>query len=140
MHYLYSLILALLLPAQLIATLPDAPAAPPTRRPQQEPGKDSCPTVTGRILDQNGQPLVGATVLVKGTLNVHTTNSEGQYVMRGPVTTGATLAVSAAGYSALDIPLTTCQISDISLTLLPGTRLRNNGRIKRTTATGKIKY
>lgn len=134
MNHLYTLALALLLPAQSLLS-------PATQQaPQQEPQPSACPTVTGRILDQNQQPLVGATVLVKGTMTVHTTNSEGQYVMQGPVAQGARIAVSAAGYSALEFQLATCQQPDISLTLLPGTKLKNNGRIKRTTATGKIKY
>ena len=122
----------------LLAMLPGQPGPATFARPdQQQPSV--CPTVTGRILDQNQQPLVGATVQVQGTLTVHTTNSEGFYVLRGPVAQGTRLTVGAAGYSALEFQLATCQQPDISLTLLPGTKLKNNGRIKRTTATGKVK-
>ena len=35
--------------------------------------------VSGKVLDTNGQPVIGATVLVKGTNNGVTTDSKGAF-------------------------------------------------------------
>ena len=42
-------------------------------------------TVTGSVTDPEGYPLVGATVLVKGTANGTVTNSEGRFEFNVPV-------------------------------------------------------
>lgn len=61
-------------------------------------------SVTGKILDVNGNPLVGATVAEKGKKNVTTTNSDGMYQLS--VSSGnAILRVSYVGQDAQEVPV-----------------------------------
>ena len=41
-------------------------------------------TVTGKVTDQSGEPLIGATVLVTGTTNGASTNATGDYSIQVP--------------------------------------------------------
>ena len=52
--------------------------------------------VKGIILDKEGEPIVGATVLVKGTQKGVAADLDGQFVLSG-VDKNATLVVSAVG-------------------------------------------
>jgi hypothetical protein len=56
-------------------------------------------TVRGKILDENGRPLVGATVLEKGTQRGVSTNAEGEYVLLVPAGRPTTLAYGYGGYA-----------------------------------------
>ncbi|MCC3157633.1 carboxypeptidase-like regulatory domain-containing protein [Hymenobacter sp. 15J16-1T3B] len=55
--------------------------------------------VRGRILDENGRPLVGATVLHKGTSTGVSTDANGVYTLRVPVGQKATLQYAYGGYA-----------------------------------------
>ncbi|HET7897161.1 MAG TPA: TonB-dependent receptor plug domain-containing protein, partial [Flavisolibacter sp.] len=58
--------------------------------------------VKGRVLDENGVPVNGATVTVKNS-NVSTVSAaDGSFTINAPV--NATLVVSYVGYKALDVP------------------------------------
>jgi TonB-linked SusC/RagA family outer membrane protein len=61
-------------------------------------------TVTGIVLDQAGQPVIGATVLVKGTTNGTTTGVDGKYTLVN-VPADATISFSFVGYTPQEIPL-----------------------------------
>ncbi|WP_254448791.1 TonB-dependent receptor plug domain-containing protein [Spirosoma rhododendri] len=70
-------------------------------------GEKSVPpiTVTGRVLDEKGTGLPGATVLVKGTANVGTaTDAEGRYTLNVPDGNG-TLVISSISYTSQEIPI-----------------------------------
>ncbi|MCH5318174.1 MAG: TonB-dependent receptor [Paramuribaculum sp.] len=54
-------------------------------------------TCVGQVFDQNGEPMVGATVRVSGTSNGAMTNIDGQFTLRG-VEKGATIEVTLIGY------------------------------------------
>lgn len=53
-------------------------------------------TITGRVLDQSGQPVPGAAVMEKGTSNGTVTDIDGNYTLQN--VQGGTLAVSFIGY------------------------------------------
>jgi hypothetical protein len=57
-------------------------------------------TVSGRILNEKGEPLVGATVMRKGTRFGASTDASGNYALRVPAAeaTSATLQYGYAGY------------------------------------------
>ena len=55
-------------------------------------------TVTGKVTDQSGEPLIGATVLVTGTTNGASTNATGDYSIQVPE--GASLTFQYIGYEA----------------------------------------
>jgi len=54
--------------------------------------------VSGKVLDENGEPLVGASVLQKGTLNGASVAMDGTYSLNVPA--GAVVEFSAIGYKA----------------------------------------
>ena len=56
-------------------------------------------TVRGKILDENGHPLAGATVLEKGTRRGVSTNAEGNYTLLVPAGLPTTLAYGYGGYA-----------------------------------------
>src|ERR1700742_2521459 len=59
--------------------------------------------ITGRILDDKGQPVPGAAVLLKGTTKGVTTNAEGFFSI--PAAPGATLVFRSIGYQTQELVL-----------------------------------
>ncbi|NML65755.1 hypothetical protein HHL22_11110 [Hymenobacter sp. RP-2-7] len=60
--------------------------------------------VHGRILNEKGRPLAGATVLRKGTAFGTSTDANGNYALRVPVDAAATLQYGYGGYTEQEIP------------------------------------
>lgn len=60
-------------------------------------------TVSGKVVDESGEPLVGALVLNQGTSNGTTTDTDGVFTISVPQ--GAVLAVSYIGYVSQQIPV-----------------------------------
>ena len=60
--------------------------------------------VKGTILDKEGEPIVGATVLVKGTQKGAAADLDGNFTLSG-VDANATLLVSAVGYTPQEVAL-----------------------------------
>ena len=58
-------------------------------------------TISGRVADEEGFPLPGATVLIKGTFKGTTTNSDGNYSIK--VSKGSVLVFSFVGYQTQEI-------------------------------------
>ena len=56
----------------------------------------------GTVKDKNGEPAIGATVLVVGTRNLTTTNIDGTFALKN-VPQGATVRVSLIGYNRQDV-------------------------------------
>lgn len=68
-------------------------------------GRDSLLTmITGKVTDAAGAPLVGATVLVKGTGRGGVTNDEGRFTLR-QLSAGSSLLVSFAGYQTRQLKI-----------------------------------
>ncbi len=70
--------------------------------------------ITGKIFDENGEPIPGATVMVKGTSNGTTTNSDGKYSIEAK--TGDILVFSYLGYQRQEISVKTKNIINVYLT------------------------
>ncbi|MDR0844133.1 MAG: carboxypeptidase-like regulatory domain-containing protein, partial [Tannerella sp.] len=66
---------------------------------QQQQGK----RITGTVIDQTGETVIGASVVVKGTTNGVITDLDGNFSLNVP--SGATLAISYVGYNTLEIPV-----------------------------------
>lgn len=62
-------------------------------------------TATGQVKDANGDPLIGASVVVKGTTKGATTDVDGNFSILG-VKEGAVLRVSYIGYVSQDVTFT----------------------------------
>ncbi|QNH62613.1 carboxypeptidase-like regulatory domain-containing protein [Hymenobacter sediminicola] len=71
-------------------------------------------TVRGRILNEAGSPLVGATVLNPGSRHGVSTNSEGEYVMQVPAGT-TTLKYGYGGYQDEELVVKKSSITDVTL-------------------------
>ncbi|WP_158872242.1 SusC/RagA family TonB-linked outer membrane protein [Maribellus comscasis] len=59
-------------------------------------------TVSGRVIDSEGQPLPGVTVVVKGTTQGTVTSADGEYSLSG-ITTNVTLQFSFVGMKTQEI-------------------------------------
>ncbi|MGB5499552.1 MAG: TonB-dependent receptor [Maribacter sp.] len=66
-----------------------------------EIGNEIQSTVTGTVLDSDGTPLPGASVVEKGTTNGTQTDFDGNYTI--DVADGATLLISYIGYSTQEV-------------------------------------
>ena len=77
--------------------------------------------VRGRILNEEGQPLVGATVLHKGSSRGVSTNANGEYVLFVPAAQKATtLQYAYGGYIEEEVPVATASASKShNVTLVP---------------------
>lgn len=134
-----TLLLYLLPLAAAAQTSPDS-----SRSTATQPAMLECATLTGRVTDALAYPLTGATIILRtraGITDAFSTNAEGRYLVtsKKPIPRGSTLLITAAGYSSHEQPLTNCQPLEVTLEPLPGTKFKANGRIKKTSSTGKIR-
>jgi TonB-linked SusC/RagA family outer membrane protein len=78
-------------------------------------GRDSLLTmITGKVTDAAGAPLVGATVLVKGTGRGEVTNEEGRFSL-SQISAGSSLLVSFAGYQTRQLKVASQAALNIQL-------------------------
>ena len=61
-------------------------------------------TLTGVVMDQNNEPIIGATIMVVGTTNGTTTDIDGRYSLRG-VPVNGTIEVQYLGMKTQTIEL-----------------------------------
>lgn len=87
-----------------LAPLPISAATPPTAKAAATVAQDDGKTVGGTVLDENGEPVIGATVTVKGTNLVTVTDIDGRFELKVP--NGSTLSVSYLGYTTAEVPAT----------------------------------
>ena len=88
----------------------------------------ACAPLTGTVYDPNGKPLIGATLLIKGTHETYVTDSEGRFQLTDPVYEGQILDVQAAGYGLIEVPLDDCTLPRLVLAPLPGAKFRQHGK------------
>lgn len=69
--------------------------------------------ITGVVKDANGEPVIGANIVVKGTTNGTITDMDGNFVLDVPA--GAVLHVSYIGYSDKEIPVGNQTVLTVSL-------------------------
>ena len=103
-------------------------SARPAANSAARPMRLACAPLTGTIFEPNGRPLVGATLLVKGTHDVYVTDSEGKFRLTDPVYQGQMLVVGAAGYTPQEIALTDCTLPRLVLEQAEGARIKRNGK------------
>lgn len=105
-------------------------------------------TITGKILDQNGQPVVGATVVAKGTANATQTNSDGNFSLTVPEGTQR-LTVSSVGFTSQDVSIvnqstvaltlaaSTAELSEVVVTALGIERNKKSLQFSQTAVSGE---
>ena len=97
-------------------------------------------TVHGYIDDDMGEPLIGATVMEKGTTNGTATDIDGNYTLN--VAPDATLVVSYVGYDPMEVPVD--GRTEINVTMqqnahmLAETVVIGYGTVKKADATGSV--
>ena len=88
-----------------------------TAKPKETPkaAADAARTVKGRVTDENGAPVIGATVILKGTTTGTATGLDGEYAL--PIRQkNAVLEISLIGYNKVSVALSDTQTqADITL-------------------------
>lgn len=96
--------------------------------------------VHGTVVDDTGEPMIGATVMEKGTSNGTATDIDGKFTLN--VAPNATLVVSYIGYDPLDVAVNGKTDLHIVLkenaTMLAETVVIGYGSVKKSDATGSV--
>ena len=96
--------------------------------------------VKGVVKDTDGQTVIGASVLQKGTLNGITTDSDGAFQLTVP--SNATLQVSFIGYKTVEVAVNNRTTINVTLEedreMLEETVVIGYGTAKRSDVTGSI--
>ena len=96
--------------------------------------------ITGTVTDQEGIPLPGATVLVKGTTNGAQTDFDGNYSIEAA--TGDVLVFSYIGFTAQEVEITDQTVIDVMLSqstaVLDEVVVTGYGRQSRSTLTSSV--
>ncbi|RZL06282.1 MAG: hypothetical protein EOO62_19215 [Hymenobacter sp.] len=87
--------------------------------PESELSANRLTTVSGRILDENGRPLIGATILDKHNGRGVSTDATGKYTIAVPTNQVLSLQYAYGGYSEEDVQVHGHGVQNI--TLLPRT-------------------
>ena len=71
-------------------------------------------TITGKVLDEAGVPVIGASVIESGTQNGAITDLDGNYILEvGP---GSTIEISSIGFKSVTLQVTeTRTVYDVTL-------------------------
>jgi TonB-linked SusC/RagA family outer membrane protein len=96
--------------------------------------------ISGTITGTTGEPLIGASVVLKGTSNGAITDLDGKYALKIPSQSG-TLVVSFVGYESQDVAIGSSSVIDV--TLVEGSALSEvvvvgYGTQKKSQTTGAI--
>ena len=73
--------------------------------------------VTGSVVDENGAPAFGATILIKGTSNGTIADGDGNFTLTAP--SSALLVVSYVGYVTQEVPVS----ANVRIVLIPDAAL-----------------
>ena len=89
-------------------TLPTIAASETLSNPKVEEAQQSEITVKGTVVDDAGEPVIGATIMEKGTRNGTVTDIDGNYVIK--VKRNAQLTISYLGYATQVVPAGTSKV------------------------------
>ena len=97
-------------------------------------------TVKGTVIDQAGEPLIGATVMEKGTTTGTQTDIDGNYEIS--VNPGATLVFSYVGYDPVEEVVNGRTVINVTMTenstMLSDVVVIGYGSVKKQDATGSV--
>lgn len=98
-------------------------------------------TITGKVTDESGEPLPGASVAIKGTNLGTPTDADGAFTLSVPDNNAVVLVVSSAGYTTKEVAVTgnTVTVSLVkSLSNLEEVVVVGYGTQKKVNVTGAI--
>ena len=101
-----------------------APAPAPVAAP--EPAAPTTTTLAGKIEDENGRPLAGATVFLKGTNKIASTDATGSYSIEVPASGDNVLTYGYGGYD--DEIVTVRGGKAVNVTLTPRAKVSRKRR------------
>lgn len=90
-----------------------------TNQRQTTSGKKK--TVTGVVKDANGEPIIGATVVEKGTTNGTVTDFDGKYTLE--LSENGTLSISYIGYKSQEFASSQIKSGPLAITLKEDTEM-----------------
>jgi iron complex outermembrane receptor protein len=67
--------------------------------------QSNSPTLSGRVLDNQGSPLIGANIIIKGTTLGGATNSSGEFIIQKMPEGEYTVTIYFIGFEQKDIPV-----------------------------------
>lgn len=73
--------------------------------------------VRGTVVDESGEPVIGATIQVKGTTQGTVTDIDGNFMLSAPA--NGTLVISYVGYATQEVPVS----ATVRVTLVPDTQI-----------------
>lgn len=107
---------------------------------QSEQSDSNLRTIQGKITDPNGEPVIGATIMVKGTRNGTVSDVDGCFTL--DVRQGAILDVSFIGYKKLTVKIGDGKYLNISMAedsnLLDDVVVVGYGTMKKSDLTGAV--
>ncbi len=105
--------------AAAVAEVAPAPVAAPAPAPvaAPEPAAPTTATLNGKIEDENGRPMAGATIFLKGSNKIASTDASGNYSIEVPANADNVLTYGYGGYD--DETVTTHGNKAVSVTLTP---------------------
>ena len=98
-------------------------------------------TITGTIVDSSGEPVIGASIVVKGTTNGTITDVDGNYSLSN-VPENSTVSISYIGYQPLSYPASSKELSRVILKedaeMLDEVVVIGYGTMKKSDLTGAV--
>ncbi|RZK18191.1 MAG: TonB-dependent receptor [Pedobacter sp.] len=101
-------------------------------------------TISGKVLDETGLPLPGASVIVKGTTRSTSTDANGIFKLTSLTNGAVTLSASFIGYQTLDKAVTVSANATVNFQLVPDAQKLNEvvvigyGTAEKKNLTGSI--
>lgn len=101
-------------------------------------------SISGKVLDETGQPLPGASLIIKGTTRSTSTDVSGNFKLTGLSTGSVTLSASFIGYQTLDKTVSVAANATVSFQLVPDAQKLNEvvvigyGTAEKKNLTGSI--
>ncbi|MBR1435082.1 MAG: carboxypeptidase-like regulatory domain-containing protein, partial [Bacteroidales bacterium] len=96
--------------------------------------------ISGTVVDSNGEPLIGVSVIVKGTTTGTMTDLDGKFSLNVP--SDAVLEISSIGYVTQSMPVGSTRVFNITLAddneMLDATVVIGYGTVKRENFTGSV--
>jgi len=136
--WLLSVLFMFLLPSHLFSQAASIPEEQPTEI--QEAGGDDNRTIKGIIYDEQGETIIGASVLIKGEETGTTSDMDGKFSLEAPQ--GATLVISYIGYHPQEIKVRKRGTLNIILKednqLLEEVVVVGYGTVKKSDLTGSV--
>lgn len=123
----------------LMVGMPMLGTLPAMANPEPQSQSQTASSITGTVLDENNEPIIGASVVQKGLrANAVATDAFGNFTLRVPV--GATLQISYVGYKTSEVSAA----ANMTVYLQPSTEMLNElvavgyGSQKRANLTGAV--